>query len=154
MPTVRVFVCEMRCIRCVNFCWLVGQRTGVFFADGKPAGCGRPQAYWHGVAKIEYVTRGQRSKRFHRIVFRFCRVCGFGILTSLVQSELVHFYVRRASRAEWPHPVADLDTTKQGFFYAASIVRCCVGMIPKITKIACVRSESDYTDNSNIENRM
>lgn len=74
--------------------------------------------------------------------------------TSLVQSELVHFYVRLASRAEWPHPVADLDTTKQGLFCAARSVRCCVGMRPKITKIACVRSESDYTDNSNIENRM
>ena len=88
--------CEMLSIRCVMFCFLVGQRTGVS-AAGKPAGCGWPQAGWQCVAKIEYLIRGYVGQN-GCIALTYCSVgwADFGILyctweTSLVKSELFQF---------------------------------------------------------------
>ena len=88
--------CEMRSIRCVMFCFLVGQRTGVS-AAGKPAGCGWPQAGWQCVAKIEYLIRGYVGQN-DCIALTYCSAewADFWILyciweTSLVKSELVQF---------------------------------------------------------------
>ena len=150
--------CEIRSIRCVMFCFLVGRRTGVS-AAGKPAGCGWPQAGWQCVAKIEYLIRGYVGQN-GCIALTYCSEgwVDFGILycmweTSLVKPELVQFmHSQRYNNGVASSCGTDVRGCQNVFVPAiwryqvwawgtgiASYISCCVGFSPTFKEIASGR---------------